>query len=1433
MLHTRSFKRPDIASEMTYAVTMRNPSQTLLRDLLEELEAMFSSVLRHLRARHSPSDPVRVYIEHPELGSPIIVPPMHLGYLTPQTIMNQIEFVLHSSELIPADNRLRINVAIVKGIKGGARTPIINAQDDGFRKKSTVTIRNGGEDKLCLPRAIVVANAHHAWKADPDNVNKQKYYKKVKDSRRQEQRRQALRLLQDSGLPLDPMREGTLEDIPYYEKVLRASVCVIASCVNGNQFERVYNGSPNFAKRLFLFHYTEGHFDVITKVNALMCTKFYCDKCGRGYSKEKAHSCLDICSVCWKKDCSREASGEEEEGVEVLCSDCNQMCRSSSCMVRHKERTRSVKRWNRLGKTYLVEIPLCKMYWRCPKCFRVLDTEKRKPEQHVCGEFFCSNCRYYDMLENHSCYMRSLSVFKKNTDTSRFIFYDFECQQDRAHKGVHTPNLVVSRSVCDSCKDKEVDSNAKCDECGSRCDKCTTGLESQGQWETPCKDTCGHREKVFHGSGAEKQFCKWLIRSSHSFYTVIAHNAKGYDNYFIFQYCLERCIPPKVIFSGSKIMYMKIGHLLNIRFLDSVNFLPMPLAALPKSFGLEELRKGYFPHFFNLPENAGTVLSHLPDRKYYGPDEMSPAKRKEFLSWYERHEKDVFDFDAEILSYCRSDVDILLKACMKYKELMEKITTELTAGDGSFPYNPFNSLTLASVCLAVFRSKFLEEEWEVLLKHKAQPNCFHDKVSGCSCVWEKARKRHGNAPLEWFCNFNKKWFPVDQSNAIRRRFVSSAIALLPPGGYQNRDQHSKQANEWLAVMEVQLRRKYGDEELQIRQARHPAGEKRVRCILPNYRSVTYKLDGEVQLEDGGRIALEFNGCHWHGCPKCYTNNREKTIVFGKSIAQRYREALVKAATLREAGFDVIVKWSCEFEEEKKSNPEMLELLSSCDFSSPINVRDCYFGGRTNAIQLYKMFSPGEKGRYVDFCSLYPSVLKYNAYPVGHPERILTDFKKVSFTPCTRGRECDYAAGHTHHITLPYFGIMNVTVLPPKELLFPVLPYRAQGKLKFPLCRKCSEKAPVKRDCSCPQEDRIWTQTYCTPELEVALNMGYKILKIHEVLHWPRTDRDTDGKGLFTEYINTFLRIKQESSGLPEGRDIDSYIADYMKNEGILLKKEQIERNPGLRRIAKLQLNTLYGKFGQNTDRSKTLYVKTVEHLYKTLLDPAKNVTDFRILSEDLMHVEYKDNRFFARVDDRTNVVIAAFCTTWARLKLWFLMNRLGERVLYHDTDSVIYSSTPSDRYQPRLGDYLGDLTDELTCAEVGCRGCEEGHWIEEFVSCGPKNYTYRLNSGHYCCKVRGFSLNHRASLILNFETMKASLMEWHGSIFSQGDGETTCEPKDISINSTIIARDKYTGKIYNRHLTKHYGVTYNKRLVRRDFSTLPFGFRNNNNNNTF
>ena len=171
----------------------------------------------------------------------------------------------------------------------------------------------------------------------------------------------------------------------------------------------------------------------------------------------------------------------------------------------------------------------------------------------------------------------------------------------------------------------------------------------------------------------------------------------------------------------------------------------------------------------------------------------------------------------------------------------------------------------------------------------------------------------------------------------------------------------------------------------------------------------------------------------------------------------------------------------------------------------------------------------------------------------------------------------------------------------------------------------------------------------------------------------------------------------------------AYIDQYLDHEGILLDQECIDKNPGLRSLSKLALNSFYGKFGQRTNMKKTLFVKDIKHLMQVLTDPGKLLMDFHIMNDDVIQVEYKNTEDFECQSFNTNVTIAAFCTSWARLKLWSVMQKLGKRVLYHDTDSIIFSVKDGE-YVPPLGTYLGQLTDELTCKELGCKkpGCS-GH----------------------------------------------------------------------------------------------------------------------------
>ena len=90
-------------------------------------------------------------------------------------------------------------------------------------------------------------------------------------------------------------------------------------------------------------------------------------------------------------------------------------------------------------------------------------------------------------------------------------------------------------------------------------------------------------------------------------------------------------------------MFMEIPKL-KICFIDSSNFLQMALKSFPKTFGPNELKKGYLPHHFNKECNWG-YKGPISSKKHYGYNQMKPNERSKFLKWYdERVSENMFSF---------------------------------------------------------------------------------------------------------------------------------------------------------------------------------------------------------------------------------------------------------------------------------------------------------------------------------------------------------------------------------------------------------------------------------------------------------------------------------------------------------------------------------------------------------------------------------------------------------------------------------------------------------------------------------------------------------------------------------------------------------------------------------------------------------------------
>jgi len=172
-----------------------------------------------------------------------------------------------------------------------------------------------------------------------------------------------------------------------------------------------------------------------------------------------------------------------------------------------------------------------------------------------------------------------------------------------------------------------------------------------------------------------------------------------------------------------------------------------------------------------------------------------------------------------------------------------------------------------------------------------------------------------------------------------------------------------------------------------------------------------------------------------------------------------------------------------------------------------------------------------------------------------------------------------------------------------------------------------------------------------------------------------------------------------------------------------------------------------------------------------------------------------------------NVAVAAYVTTQARVKLYEYLSKLGDSVLYCDTDSVIYIQNVDEPPKVEAWYYFGDLTDELE--EFGSVS-----YIEGFVSGGPKNYAFSVFSpttGKRTTrlKVKGITLNYDNSRVVNFTSQRNMILE---------------DNSPLHVHNPRKIKRKHGGVVVSEPERKEYKVVFKKRRLLNDFDTFPYGY---------
>lgn len=1017
-----------------------------------------------------------------------------------------------------------------------------------------------------------------------------------------------------------------MEDFEKVEKFLDVQIKIIDS----ENFNQVIYAGVEQPIKLCLYK-DKNHYDVINSLTGFYNRSYYCHRCDIGYNTKNRHKCKTpiICPLC--KLPSHDLTSRDKK----YCNECNRFCYNDTCLANHHT--------------------VCSTVYKCTGCKKIISREK----YHKCGFSICHNCLKDVETASHKCFIQ------KKESKGGLCKIICECNTNNAplNKGClykessKEPIICKEPCICNDRSDKKI----------SRC----TYNEKYIFFDYEAMQNTGiHIPNLviaqdFHGNKFtfkdNTAFVTWLISHEHQGYTAIAHNSKSYDSYFILKYCVENGIKPFTIYNGSKLMLLEVPSI-KLKIIDSSNFVSGPLSDFPTTFGLNENKKGFFPHYFNIPSNQKYV-GPIPDVKYYGDYTMKPKQREIFLKWHSERvsENYIFDFEAELESYCASDVDILRRGCLAFRKEFLEIAN----------IDPLQYLTIASVCMAIYRSKYMPT----------------DTIA------------------------------IDEND--------------------KKDTYSKASIAWLR---------------QFSNVRHALNGGEVTICGA-------KVDG---FDENTNTVYQYHGCFFHGCKKCYNPDTINKLN-NETMDDLYEKTVLRSNEIKAGGYNLVEIWECEWVKSKT-----YKNVKPFGFIEPLIPRDGFYGGRTNAT---KLKVSGKKLNYIDLVSLYPSVMYLNQFPINHPIKI---YNPVDYDP-------------------QWFGLIKATILPPSNLYHPVIPYRSE-KLMFVLCRTCMTNET--HTCNHTDDERCFTGTWATPEVNKSLEKGYKIMKIHEVWNFPQKSNN-----LFKGYVDDFMKIKMESSPHNYSSTGD-YVLAIKKEMGLDLNPAKVKYNPGRRAVAKIALNSLYGKFAQRNSLSETLYITDLKSWYNILLNEEIEISNCIFLTDNMVQVTYKYKDIFVKNNWSTNIFIACFTTTHARLRLYEMLEKLDENVVYYDTDSIVYIDDGTNTVE--TGEMLGDWSNELG----------DNEYIIEWVSTGPKSYFFKTNKDREVTKIKGFTLSYENKEKLNSESLKAIILD---------------KTDSVTLKFDQICRDTKTKNIVTKkRTTKTFKMDYKKRrIVENDnddfIDTLPWG----------
>ncbi len=1329
------------------------PSSTPLGDVLTSLSVVLDRIVNDAIVNANPDDRIQILIYTVNTDGVLIRPvstkPFPVSMYEKERALALIEDYIIPYDEVSLGDDIHVETILIRKEEPGDFEYSDDEESGAPRKFRTLKLKrpfgldeakerscmvhiDNDIDNLCLTRAIVVVRAKNALrlakfqfgKDSAEYVRAFTHYENIRrsDGRHSLQYNEALKLATEAQLNVG--HKTTTKDIEKVANYLNIQIRTIHS----NLPQRVFKFGPAGGEIVYLYreqHFENPnfadpdfdrnaiyHFHAITNIKTFLGFSFYCQHCEVGTAsplKNFGHKCPDMnyfCYACWDRNCVVTGPFQDSRAF-ISCSKCGIKCQSQECFERH----------------FLFK--KCDEFfcWGCQTSFKrqrktdgtvesYLDARRR----HKCIRQ-CRVCKKA-VFPDHKCFMVREHL-KKPDD--RYVFLDFETDQsDPSRK--HTVIYCYLKWLI---------------------------TDSHGRWDGV---SIGEKEFGVHYN-VLNEVGDFLFRgNTFQNYTVIAHNMRGFDGCFLLNYLLEKGIEPFITSDGLKLLCVNIKGDIQMRLIDSLNFLQMSLAQFPKTLGLENVgSKGYFPHFFTCPENLHVVQTGLPPPEDYGAFDMMPAEYDKFKSWYSEHQNDFFDFQHELREYCKQDVNILMQGCLAFRNLVMTITREIVVpNEKPCKEDPFDTLDKDGCC---------------------DPFQYTTAASFTSAIYK--------------AKFLKK----------------NTIAQIRPAGYDNHS-FSSVAIEYLEY---------------LRETSVPALKHALNNSNGEVKIGIYRVDG---FDTTSQTIYEFHGCFWHGCRRCIENRSTIHPVRGVTMEKLFNDTIEREEYFKSMGFSVVSMWECEWVHMKKENSTIKEIVKNIPLKKILDPRDAFYGGRVDVGRLmYDRKKDGGLGAaYVDFNSLYPSINVSEDYPIGHPEIITSKFQPLS----------------------EYFGVISCRVLAPQNLRSAVLPQKMNNKLIFALCRTCAETSQT-TICRHSIDERAFTGTWVTEEVKRAVRKGYRLLDMYCVHHFKERS-----KKLFDEYMRLFYKIKVAASGNPCStvEELQELIIQLKIREGIDIDASEFVRNPGKRSFGKLACNSLWGRMGMNENRLQCTAVFDLADLNRRLRDPLIDVQTIRRINDNCVCINHRHSSIdCVDVSNNTNIYIAIFTTTYARMRLGNLIDIVGwDRVLYMDTDSLIYLLSENKDENLPVSPFLGELSSELDDDDV----------IEDFTTGGPKVYGFVTKKGVSQMKVKGFKLDQRTAAIFSFSNLKKIVSsyivrncdystgrvripnlnsaelrntffnEYH-SLF-ENISSVAATSQGVSVYNTNRIKRSNAWEIFKETEQKMYTVNCSKFIVLQNGLTVPFGF---------